>query len=77
MAAVALLLGWPALPVGEAVEPDACLAPMLTLRTCMQQAHQHAVGGRRPAVISLESSSTMFRTVCGMSFKATLPSGWT
>ena len=45
MAAVALLLGWPALPVGEAVEPDACLAPMLTLRTCMQQAHQLAVGG--------------------------------
>ena len=52
VAAIALLLGWSALPLGEAVDPDACLAPILTLRTCMQQAHLHPVG-RPPACCSL------------------------
>ena len=52
MAAVALFLRWSALPFGEAVDPDACLAPILTLRTCMQQAHLHHVG-RPPACCSL------------------------
>ena len=50
--AVALLLGRSALSLGDAVDPDACLAPILTLRTCMQQAHLHPAG-RPPACCSL------------------------